>query len=266
MAAPGFRLRALLLLLVGPLLLPWARADAAGCNPFVVERPIRLAAAGTAGVVDLTFLGHASFLIESPAGVSIVTDYNGYIRPAFLPDIVTMNHAHRTHYTDTPEPGIKFVLRGWDAGEGPPAYDLHYADVRIRNVLTNIRANDGLGGTEFGGNSIFVFEIADLCIAHLSHLHHTLTPEHLAALGQIDVLLVPADGAYTLSQTDMIAVVEQIHPLLFIPMHFFGPPALERFLARMDGRYPIRHSDSPHVALSRASLPKATEILVLPGY
>jgi L-ascorbate metabolism protein UlaG (beta-lactamase superfamily) len=263
------RLRPLVLLLLWPVLLAPPRALAAGCNPFVAGAPWQLAAAetpGTTGVVNLTFLGHASFLIESPGGVTIVTDYNGYLKPPFLPDIVTMNHAHRTHYTDNPEPGIKYVLRGWDTGEGPPAYDLRYGDVRIRNVLTNIRAYDGLGGTEFGGNSIFVFETADLCIAHLSHLHHTLTPEHLAALGQIDVLMVPADGAYTLSQSDMITVVEQIHPLLMIPMHFFGPPALERFLARMNGRYPITESKSPSVALSRAMLPKTTEILVLPGF
>ncbi|MBV9201128.1 MAG: MBL fold metallo-hydrolase [Alphaproteobacteria bacterium] len=32
------------------------------------------------------------------------------------------------------------------------------------------------GGTRYNGNSIFVFDTADLCIAHLSHLHHTLTP------------------------------------------------------------------------------------------
>src|SRR6185437_1967290 len=106
---------------------------------------------------------------------------------------------------------------------------------------------------------------ADLCIAHLSHLHHTLAPEHLAALGQIDVLLVPADGMFTLSQTDMIEVIEQIHPLLVIPMHFFGPAALERFIARMDGRYRVTRSAAPSVALSRAMLPKATEVLVLPG-
>jgi L-ascorbate metabolism protein UlaG (beta-lactamase superfamily) len=253
-------------LIAAALLLFAAPALAASCNPFVSQNPLLHRAADTPqGVVDLTFLGHASFLIQSPAGVTVVTDYNGYIRPPSLPDIVTMNHAHRTHYTDTPEPGIKYVLRGWDTGEGPPNYDFHFGDVRIRNVLTNIRSWEG-GGTEFGGNSIFVFEIADLCIAHLSHLHHTLTPEHLAQLGQIDVLIAPADGIFTLSQTDMIEVIEQIHPLLVIPMHFFGPAALDRFIARMDGRYPLTRSPSATVALSRAMLPKATEVLVLPGY
>jgi L-ascorbate metabolism protein UlaG (beta-lactamase superfamily) len=263
------RLRLLLGLLVGPLILIAGGAWAAGCNPNVAQNPLRLAAAGgeaESGAVSITFLGHASFLLKSPAGVTIVTDYNGYIRPDSLPDIVTMNHAHRSHYTDTPEPEIKYVLRGWDAGQGPPQWDFHFGDVRIRNVLTNIRARDGSGDTEFGGNSIFVFEMADLCIAHLSHLHHTLTPEHLAQLGQIDVLMVPADGIFTLSQSDMIEVVEEIHPRLVIPMHFFGPAPLERFMERMNGRYPVTRSESKTVMVSRASLPKSTEILILPGH
>jgi L-ascorbate metabolism protein UlaG (beta-lactamase superfamily) len=261
------RFRPLLLLLLWPLLLAPIRSYAAGCIPNVAARPLQRVADAEgrpAGVVDLTFLGHASFLIESPAGVTIVTDYNGYIRPSSLPDIVTMNHAHSSHYTDYPEPEIQYVLRGWDTGEGPPHWDLRYRDVRIRNVLTNIR-DYATGGTEFGGNSIFVFEIADLCIAHLSHLHHTLTPEHLAALGQIDVLLAPVDGAYTLSQTDMMTVIEQIHPALIVPMHYFGPAVLQRFLDRVGDRYPVKTSDTPHVALSRDMLPAQTQILVLPG-
>ena len=109
------------------------------------------------------------------------------------------------------------------------------------------------------------FELADLCIAHLGHLHHTLTPEHLAALGQIDVLLAPVDGAYTLSQTDMMIVLEQIHPAIIVPMHYFGPSVLQRFLDRVGDRYPVETSDTPHVALSRGMLPEKPEILILPG-
>src|SRR5262245_52712482 len=70
-------------------------------------RPVQLAAAVPEGSVSITFLGHASFLIESPAGVSIVTDYNDAIRAPVTPDIVTMNNAHSTHYTDSVEPGVK---------------------------------------------------------------------------------------------------------------------------------------------------------------
>ena len=76
--------------------------------------------------------------------------------------------------------------------------------MRIRNVVTNIRTWSG--GTEHDGNSIFVFQTADLCIAHLGHLHHTLTPEHLKQIGRIDVVLVPVDGD-TLDIEGMVEVL-----------------------------------------------------------
>ena len=65
------------------------------------------------GEVRLTFLGHASFLIESPLGVTIVTDYSDATRPPEMPTIATMNRAHISHYTFNPDPGIRYVLPGW---------------------------------------------------------------------------------------------------------------------------------------------------------
>ena len=81
-------------------------------RPHVIPTAFDLAALN-ADQVRLTFIGHATFLIESPQLVRIATDYNDYVRPPVLPDIVTMNHAHDTHYTDHPDPAIKYVLRGW---------------------------------------------------------------------------------------------------------------------------------------------------------
>ncbi len=247
-----------------------AAAVAAGCQPNVAARaPLFVPTGWTladaqAGNVGLTFIGHASVLIQSPQGASAVTDLNDYFPPPFPPDIATMNHFHDTHYTNHPDPAIRYVLRGWDTGEGPAHWDLTYRDLRVRNVPTNVR-NWSTGGTEFNGNSIFVFETADLCIAHLSHLQHTLAPEQLAALGQIDVLLPMVDGAYSLSQYDIIEVIDQIKPRLIIPVHYFGPGQLERFLTRIGDRFPVRRSEDPHVLLSRATLPASTEILVLPA-
>src|SRR5690349_8514529 len=90
--------------------------------------------------VRITYAGHSTFLIESPQLVRIATDYNDYVRPPVLPDIVTMNHAHDTHYTDHPDPAIKYVLRGWgETPDKPRLYDMQYRDVHVRNVPTNIR-------------------------------------------------------------------------------------------------------------------------------
>src|SRR5271154_5543843 len=195
-------------------------AALASCpGPVGSRAPLLWRAALAPGEVGIEFLGHASFLIESPAGVTTVTDYNGVNRPSFTPDIVTMNNAHSTHYTDHPDPGIKYVLRGWDPGGGMAVHDLTYQDVHIRNVPTNVR---DLGGTRYNGNSIFIFELADLCIGHLGHLHHVLTPEHLADIGQLDVVMVPVDGTWTMDQGGMLEVIAQLHPPLLIPMHYFG--------------------------------------------
>lgn len=222
-----------------------------------------LAALPAVGSVELTYLGHSSFLIVSPGGATAVTDYNGVHRAAITPDIVTMNNAHETHFTDFIEPGVKHVLRGWPTGgESMAVHDLTYLDMRVRNVPTNAR--DWEGGARIAGNSIFVFEVAGLCIAHLGHLHHRLEAVHLAELGPIDVLLVPADGSYTMAQALMAEVIDQVAPRLVIPMHVFSEQRLAQFLALIEARYPVEWSAGPAVMLSRDTLPQRGT-LVLPG-
>jgi L-ascorbate metabolism protein UlaG (beta-lactamase superfamily) len=239
-------------------------AWAAACDTTVAgpKPPIHLAAAPAKGSVNLTFLGHASFLIESPQGVTVVTDYNDYLRPPFTPDVVTMNLAHSTHHSDHPDPGIKLVLRGWDPGGGVEQYDTAYGDVRIRSIPTNIR---DLGGTRRAGNSIFIFEVENVCIVHLGHLHHTLTPQHLANLGKVDVLLAPVDGTWTMSHEEMIETVNDIRPSMLIPMHYFGSYVLETFLGKLGPKWPARHNEGSSILLTKASLPEPPEVVVLPG-
>lgn len=214
------------------------------------------------GHVGVTYVGHSSFLIESPAGVTIVTDFNDYVRPAFAPDIATMNLAHDTHHSRNPDPAIKFVLRGWNPAGGIAQHQLTYKDVRVHNVPTNIR---DYGNTRNANNSIFIYEVAALCIAHLGHLHHLLTPEHLEDLGKIDVVMAPIDGAYTLNHDLMVEILDQIKAPIVIPMHYFGPSVLARFMAKLADRYTVKMNGTPHVTLSRASLPTKPELLVLPG-
>ena len=216
--------------------------------------------------VRLTFLGHATFLIESPQLVRIATDYNDYIKSPLLPDIVTMNHAHDTHYTDHPDPAIKYVLRGWGEVPNQPAiWDLKYRDVRVRNVPTNIRSFYGSTSTERYGNSIFIFEIADLCIAHLGHLHHTLTQQQLNEIGRVDVVMAPVDGNYTLDLDGMMEVLAALKAPLIIPMHFYNQYILDRFLDRARKLWDVETAEIPSVVVSKATLPAAPKVLVLPG-
>jgi L-ascorbate metabolism protein UlaG (beta-lactamase superfamily) len=232
-------------------------------QPSVVPAAFRLAAL-KADEVRISYIGHSTFLIESPQLVRIATDYNDYVRAPVLPDIVTMNHAHTSHYTDNPDPAIKHVLRGWAGDEKPARIDMTYKDVRVRNVPTNIRSWSG--GTERHGNSIFVFEMANLCIAHLGHLHHTLTQAQLNEIGRIDVVMVPVDGSYTLDLDGMVEVLHTLKAPLMIPMHYFSSYTLNRFLDRVRQEWPVEVAEIPSLVLSKTTLPAKPKVLVLPGY
>ena len=235
----------------------------AGHPPAVVPAAYRVAAL-QADRVRLTYIGHSTFQIESPQRVRIATDYNDYVRPPLVPDIVTMNHAHTSHYADHPDPGIKYVLRGWADDEKPARIDVTYKDVRVRNVPTNIRNWDG--GTERHGNSIFIFEIANLCIAHLGHLHHTLNQQQLNELGRIDVLFVPVDGNMTLDMDGMMEVLKAIKAPLMVPMHYFSVYTLHRFLDRVrEEKWEVEMSAVPSFLVSKSTLPAKPKVLVLPG-
>ncbi len=232
-------------------------------RPRVIPAAFRLAALA-ADEVRITYVGHSTFLIESPKLVRIATDFNGYVTPPVLPDIITMNRAHTTHYTDYPDPKIPHVLRGWAEEYGKPArHDTQVGDVRVRNVPTNIR--DFAGGTVPHGNSIFIFEVANLCIAHLGHLHHTLNQQQLDEIGRIDVVMVPVDGTLTLDIEGMFEVVQALKAPLLIPMHSFSAFTLERFLNRAREKFDVEFSDTPSVVVSKATLPGKPKFLVLPG-
>jgi L-ascorbate metabolism protein UlaG (beta-lactamase superfamily) len=232
-------------------------------TPRVIPAALRLAL--NPDQVRLTYVGHSTFLIESPQLVRIATDYNDYVRPPLLPDIVTMNHAHSTHFTDAPDAAIKHVLRGWGPTPDQPArHDLTVKDVRVRNVPTNIR--DWRGGTERHGNSIFIFETANMCIAHLGHLHHPLNQQQLNEIGRVDVVFVPVDGSYTLDLEGMMEVLEALKAPLMIPMHYFSTYTLNRFLERARQKWTVEMSEIPSLVVSKTSLPTTPKVTVLPGH
>lgn len=244
-----------------------AAAQASKCVAYVERQPAVVPAAYTpvqqAGTVEITYVTHSTFRLRTAAGVSIATDYAGYAGPGPLPTVVTMNHAHETHFTPFPDPEIEYVLRGWNPEGGAADHYLTVADVLIRNVPTDIRSWGG--GIERDGNSIFIFEVADLCIGHLGHLHHKPDAEQLARIGRLDVVFAAVDGGTTLDLPSMIEVLKDLRASLVIPMHYFGAGSLNVFLAGMAGDFDIRVSRSPTIQVSLRNLPQQPTVLVLGG-
>ncbi|MEM7684557.1 MAG: MBL fold metallo-hydrolase [Paracoccaceae bacterium] len=221
-----------------------------------------------AGTVRITYVAHSTFRIETAEGVTIATDYFGTAGrdsagEPIRPDIITMNHAHETHWTAYPDPEIPYVLRGWDHdGKGPADYKLKVRDVVVRNVTTDIR---GWGAPEADGNSIFIFEVADLCIGHLGHLHHRLTEQHYAKIGRLDIVMAPVDGTMTLNIQDMIEVLKTFKARIVLPMHAFGNYSMEQFLRGMSDEFAVTVHDGPTLDVSFQTLPREAMVMFLPN-
>lgn len=210
------------------------------------------------GDVTITYAGHSTYVIETPGGVRIATDYSGLYGSNPLPRIVTMNKAHRTHFTDFPDKGIDHVLRGWNPDGGPARHALVVDDVYVRNVPTDIRR---FGEMEAHGNSIFIFEVAGLCIGHL---HHRLEDAHYGAIGRLDVVMVPIDGGMTLSIDAMTEITTRLYSSMILPMHRHATPMAE-FTGMMGDGFAVEFRPSRSLKVSLRSLPARPTIIVLEG-
>ena len=115
------------------------------------------------------------------------------------------------------------MLQGWnEAQPGQPIeHRLVVGDAYVRNVSTDIRSWGG--SMEPNGNSIFIIEVAGLCIGHLGHLHHELTDTHYGEIGRLDILMVPVDGGLTLGADSMSRIVKRLRSAVVLPMHRRGP-------------------------------------------
>ena len=227
---------------------------------------LRRAAAGT-NEVAITYGGHSTYFIDTPGGVRIATDYSGAYQIGRLPDVATMNRAHSTHYTLFPDPRIPHVLHGWGEDGQPARISEHIGDVYIRNVTTDIRRFYGdYSGADMikDGNSIFIFEVAGLCIGHLGHLHHQLDDTHFAAIGRIDILMVPIDGTYTMSLEGVSDITRRLRASVVLPMHRFATP-LDEFMEKIGKQFEIDRRSEHTLRISRETLPSAPTVIILSG-
>lgn len=208
--------------------------------------------------VEITYVGHSMYHIRSFAGVTAVTDYNGGVRGPI--DVVTMNHAHSSHYTDLIPSDVTHALRGWDPAGGIADHQLELKDMLVRNVTTDIRSE--FTGAEPDGNSIFIFEVGGLCIGHLGHLHHIPTDEQFARIGRLDVVMAPVDGGMTLDLPSMIETLKRFRASVILPMHWRFPGSLERFIAGMEKEFVVM--DAPtSLVMSLDLLPRRPTVMVM---
>jgi L-ascorbate metabolism protein UlaG (beta-lactamase superfamily) len=237
----------------------------------ILALPAHAHAAAPAG--KLTWYGQSCFLLETAGGTRIVMDPIpkgiGYELPQGLKaDIVTISHEHFDHNNLGFVTGKPRVLRGLTADKkGWTRIDEKVKDVSIRSVGVY---HDDQRGAARGLDTVFIFEVGGVRIAHLGDLGHVLNDEQLAAIGAVDVLLVPVGGRFTVDGLKATQVVEQLRPrIMVIPMHYKTDAVtikeLEPLALFLDGKRNVRHETSNTIALSPMKARPAAEVVVL-GY
>jgi L-ascorbate metabolism protein UlaG (beta-lactamase superfamily) len=214
--------------------------------------------------MKIRWMGHASFLLTSSDGTKVLTDpyepggfggavgYKGIEEPV---DLVTVSHDHADHNYVQGLKGSPKVISGVGAKRE--------RGIRFQGIAS---FHDQREGKDRGANTIFCWEMDGIMICHLGDLGHALTPSQIAEIGQVDVLLVPVGGFFTIDAAEASALVRQLKPSLVIPMHFktevlgFPVAKVEDFTR---GQKKVKFLESSETEIAQASLPRETEIWVL---
>lgn len=222
-------------------------------------------------VAYLTWYGQSCFMLESANGTRVVMDpvaaNMGYLPPADLhADAVTISHDHPDHSNLALLQGKPRVFRGLTADKkGWVKIADKVKDITIRSVGVY---HDQQHGTDFGLDTVFIFETGGVRIAHLGDLGHPLTDQQISAIGSVDVVLVPVGGGSTVDAQTATYVVDQIRPrLMVIPMHFKTDVSTSKDLAPIDaflsGRPNVRREKSNRIAITGWRYKPSAEVVVL---
>ena len=213
--------------------------------------------------MKVKWLGHAAFLITSEEGTKILTDpYQpgtfgvDYGKIEEAADIVVVSHEHPDHNYVKGVPGSPQVIRG--------AGGHQVKGVQFTGIASY---HDDSGGSQRGPNIIFCFTVDGVRLCHLGDLGHQLSDKQLAAIGEVDILLTPMAGNFTLDPAGAHRVIDQVKPRVVIPMHYrtdkcptFPVSDVEPFLT---GKANVKRIDASEVEFKRGQLPASTEIVVL---
>ena len=162
----------------------------------------------------ISYHGHSEFLLESQRGFSILTDpydaHVGYPMQNVSADAVTVSHGHGDHsFIEKAENAVSIVNT-----EG--IWQLN-PDVQVTAIPS---FHDEAQGQKRGGNLIMKIEMDGLTLAHLGDLGVVPDEKQLRALGQVDILLLPVGGFYTMGPREARETVDLIRPRVVIPMHY----------------------------------------------
>ena len=163
--------------------------------------------------MTISWYGHSCFRIETKGGSVLVDPFKkevGLRPPKIKDDVVLITHHHFDHDNVDDVNPEAFII------DGPGEYERQ--GITIRGIQS---FHDKSGGKERGLNTIYTIKNEDMSVCHLGDLgQDKLDEAQVEAIGDVDILLVPIGGKYTLDYKEAIEVINQIEPKIIVPMHY----------------------------------------------
>jgi L-ascorbate metabolism protein UlaG (beta-lactamase superfamily) len=161
----------------------------------------------------IKYLGHASFQIKTKNATIITDPYDekmvGLKFPKVEGDIVTMSHDHKDHNQAKNVKGEPLLI------DWPGEFEKN--DVRIFGYKAY---HDQKKGEERGENILYKFEAEGISILHCGDLGEIPDQKLIDDMGDIDILMIPVGGFYTIDAEMAKEVCLRIEPSIIIPMHY----------------------------------------------
>jgi L-ascorbate metabolism protein UlaG (beta-lactamase superfamily) len=176
--------------------------------------------------VVIRWFGQSFFQIVTTQGTRIVIDPHAieqYPRNMVQADLVLITHPHVDHSTLTPITNRDHakIIYGIKVEGRQQSYNLVDEKFKDVHITTVGLFHDKQSGMVRGRNTAFILEFDGLRICHLGDLGHELSDRQLRAIGQVDILMIPIGGIYTINGADAKEVVKQLKPTrLILPMHY----------------------------------------------
>jgi len=214
-------------------------------------------------IMEIKYIGHSCFEIKGKELKIVIDPYDpkktGYKLPKLNADLVLCSHNHDDH----------------SHAEGVSDYTLHVStpgEYEVKGIYVEAipTFHDNRKGADRGLNTLFQIHIDGLIVLHAGDLGHELAKETLEQIGDVDVLLLPVGGVYTINAETASKVVAAIEPGIVVPMHYQTDDLtglskklddLKKFLDEI-GDSNVKKVDKLKL-LRKSDIPEETEVIVI---